>query len=68
MRDIAGTYLRCGGGRERPVEAEAVPEDATIAFGGVDGVGLVDEAGVVFQAKEAMGEANRNMDDVSVGG
>ena len=68
MQDVAGADFGLGAGRHGPLEAEAVPEDAAIGFGGVDGVGFVDEAGVVFQAEEAVGEANRNVHDVTVGG
>ena len=34
----------------------------------MDGIGFVNEAGAVLEGEEAVGEADRDVDDVPVGG
>lgn len=51
-----------------PVETETAPEDAPILFGSVCAVGFVEEGAVVIEGKEAVSDANRNPEQVAVGG
>ena len=50
-----------------PMKSKAIPKDTSIVRGGVDGVRLINEAGVVFQAVKSVREANRNVNHVTVG-
>ena len=50
-----------------PMKSKAIPKDASIVRGGVDGVRLINEAGVVFQAVKSVREENRNVNHVTVG-
>ena len=55
---------------ERPFDADLgiVPGDATLAFRGVEGGGLVEELGGFAQGDEAVGESRRNPELVLVAG
>jgi hypothetical protein len=50
----------------RPIETEAVPEDASICRGRVDRIGFVNKAGVFLKGQETVCEPNRNVDNVTV--
>jgi len=51
-----------------PIKADAAPQDPGVAVRRVDGVGLVNKAGIILETEESVRKADRDVDNVSIRG